>query len=163
MTRRAFYSFEYLKDNWRASQVRQMGVIEGNINAISNEWEEVALKTDAAIKKWIDGQMTGKGVVIVLIGASTSGRKYIDYEIETGWNAGKGLLGVHVHNLKDSDGKQTAKGANPFAHFRMQNDKRLSDYAAVYDPPYSDSKAVYKYINDNLPSWIEAAVNARKS
>lgn len=161
MTRRAFYSFEYLKDNWRASQVRQMGVIEGNINAISNEWEEVALKTDAAIKKWIDDQMVGKGVVIVLIGATTAGRKYIDYEVTTGWDAGKGVLGVHVHNLQDSDQKQTTKGKNPFAHIEMQNGKKLSDYAKVYDPPYSDSKQVYKYINENLADWIETAVNAR--
>ena len=161
MTRRAFYSFEYLKDNWRASQVRQMGVVEGNINAISNEWEKVARQTDTAIRKWIDEQMSGKGVVIVLIGATTAGRKYIDYEITTGWDAGKGVLGVHIHNLLDSDQKQTNKGRNPFEHIGLKNGKKLSDLAKVYDPPYSDSKQIYKYINDSLADWIETAVNTR--
>ena len=161
MTRRAFYSFEYIKDNWRASQVRQMGVIEGNINATSNEWEKVARQTESAIKRWIDEQMKGKSVVIILIGATTAGRKYIDYEIRTGWGAGKGVLGVHVHNLLDSNQKSTTKGKNPFAHIGMKNGKSFSDYANVYDPPFSDSKQVYKYINDNLPNWIETAIKNR--
>ena len=30
MARRTFYSFHYKPDNWRAAQVRNMGVIEGN-------------------------------------------------------------------------------------------------------------------------------------
>jgi hypothetical protein len=29
MPRKAFYSFHYVPDNWRASQVRNMGVVEG--------------------------------------------------------------------------------------------------------------------------------------
>ena len=28
--RRTFFSFRYKPDNWRASQVRNMGVVEGN-------------------------------------------------------------------------------------------------------------------------------------
>jgi len=39
--RYAFYSFHYEPDNWRAAQVRQMGVIEGNQPARDNDWEEV--------------------------------------------------------------------------------------------------------------------------
>ena len=161
MARRAFYSFEYLKDNWRASQVRQMGVIDGNINVISNEWEQVARQTESAIRRWIDDQMKGKSVVIVLVGATTAGRKYVDYEITTGWDTGKGVLGIHIHNLLDTDSKKATKGKSPFVHIGMKNGKKLSNYASVYDPPYSDSKQVYKYINDNLADWIEAAINDR--
>ena len=52
-----------------------------------------------------------------------------------------GLVGVHVHNLKDADSEQSAKGRNPFAHFRMKRDgSALSSLAKVYDPPFNDSK-----------------------
>ena len=37
MVRKAFYSFHYIPDNWRASQVRNMGLIEGNKPASDNE------------------------------------------------------------------------------------------------------------------------------
>lgn len=47
MTRKCFYSFHYEPDNWRASQIREMGTLEGNRPATDNDWEEVK---KAAIK-----------------------------------------------------------------------------------------------------------------
>lgn len=41
MTRKCFYSFHYEPDNWRASQIREMGSLEGNRPATDNDWEEV--------------------------------------------------------------------------------------------------------------------------
>ena len=32
--------FYYKEDNWRASQVRNLGVIEGNILVSDNDWEQ---------------------------------------------------------------------------------------------------------------------------
>lgn len=31
MARKAFFSFHYKHDNWRAAEVRNMGVIEGRV------------------------------------------------------------------------------------------------------------------------------------
>src|SRR5690554_5809326 len=116
MARRAFYSFHYKPDNWRAAQVRNMGVIDGNKPASDNDWEEVKKGGDAAIKNWIDGQLKGKSVAIVLIGEKTAGRKWIDYEIKKAWNDAKGVLGIYIHNLKDREGNQSEKGSNPFSN-----------------------------------------------
>jgi hypothetical protein len=55
MTRRVFYSFHYVPDNWRASQVRNMGAVEGNQPAKDNDWETVTKGGDKAIEKWISG------------------------------------------------------------------------------------------------------------
>src|SRR6266571_1764697 len=107
MARRAFYSFHYKPDNWRASQVRNMGVIEGNSPASDNDWESIAAGGDEKIAKWIDDQLYGKSVAIVLIGASTAGRKWINYEITKAWNDTKGVLGVYIHNLKNREGDQS--------------------------------------------------------
>lgn len=162
MARKAFYSFHYKPDNWRASQVRNMGVVEGNKPAADNDWEAVKKGGDAAIQAWIDGQLHGRSVAVVLIGAETAGRKWINYEIAKAWNDGKGVLGIYVHNLKDSAGEQTIKGANPFEEFTLnESKKRLSSIVKAYDPPYSTSTNVYKHINDNLATWIEEAIAIR--
>ncbi|KPF70567.1 hypothetical protein IP84_02415 [beta proteobacterium AAP99] len=162
MARKAFYSFHYKPDNWRASQVRNMGVVEGNKPAADNDWEAVKKGGDAAIQAWIDGQLHGRSVAVVLIGAETAGRKWINYEIAKAWNDGKGVLGIYVHNLKDSAGEQTTKGANPFEEFTLnESKKRLSSIVKAYDPPYSTSTNVYKHINDNLATWIEEAIAIR--
>lgn len=162
MTRKAFYSFHYIPDNWRASQVRNMGVVEGNPPAKDNDWETITKGGDTAIKRWINGQMSGKSVAIVLIGAKTANRKWINYEIEKAWNDGKGVLGIYVHGLKDKDGNQATKGKNPFDYVSVGG-KKLSAIVNAHDPPFSSSKYVYDHIKENLAKWIETAIEIRKN
>lgn len=162
MARKVFYSFHYVPDNWRVSQVRNIGAIEDNKPAKDNDWETITKGGDKAIEKWIDDQMTGRNCAVVLIGSSTANRKWINHEIVKAWNAGKGVVGVHIHGLKNSEGKTCAKGANPFDGLTLNNGtKRLSSVVKTYDPPGSDSTVVYKYIKDNLENWIEEAIAIR--
>lgn len=162
MARRVFYSFHYEPDNARAARVRNMGVIEGNRPATDNDWETITRGGDRAIKEWIDDQLEGKSCNVVLIGQNTAGRKWIDYEIRSAWERGKGLVGIYIHKLRDFDGDQSSKGRNPFEDFSL-GDERLSSVVKTYNPPYSDSKAVYGYISDNLENWIEEAIEIRAS
>jgi len=164
MARRVFYSFHYKPDNWRASQVRNIGVVGGNTPVSDNKWETIKKGGDKAIKKWIDGQLEGRSCTIVLIGEKTAGRKYIKYEIEESWNSGKGVLGIYIHKLKDSDGNQASKGKNPFENFTMNRDKKkLSSIVKAYNPPYLTSTYVYDYIKKNLSNWAEKAITIRNN
>jgi len=163
MPRRVFYSFHYYADNVRASQVRNMGVIEGNTLASDNDWEAVKRGGERAIQNWIDNQLYGCSCTIVLVGTETAGRKWVKYEIEKSWNDGKGVFGIYVHNLKDFNGYQARQGRNPFDDFTMQRDNsKLSSIVQVYNPPYWDSKLVYGYIRENLATWIEQAIHVRQ-
>lgn len=160
MARKAFYSFEYKPDNWRASQVRNMGVVEGNQAVADNDWESVTKGGDAAIERWIAEQMAERSCVVVLIGATTAGRKWIDYEIKKAWADKRGVLGVHIHGLKDRNQNQTTRGANPFDTLAIGG-TTLSRIVRVYDPPYAASTSVYDYINSGLAGWVEEAVRIR--
>src|SRR5581483_4358562 len=159
MARRVFYSFHYDRDHWRVQQVKNMGVVEGQPLLSSNAWEEIKRGGNDAIQKWIDEQMSGKSCVVVLIGNQTAGRKWVNYEIIEGWNDKKGVVGVHIHNLEDQNGKQDTKGGNPFDSITVcQGKKDLSSVVKAYNPPYTSSKYVYDYIKQNLESWVEEAV-----
>jgi len=161
MKRKVFYSFQYMPDACRASQVRNIGVVEGNAPALDNDWEAVKRGGDAAIQNWINNQLDGRSCTVVLIGKDTADRKWINYEITKSWEDEKGILGIYIHNLKDLDGKQSTKGRNPFDYVRFSNGEKLSRHIKTYDPPYSDSKKVYSYISENLAKWIEEAINSR--
>lgn len=114
---------------------------------------------DRAIQKWIDDQLYGKTVVIVLIGAKTAGRKWIKYEIKKAWEEGKGVLGIHIHNLKDKNGNQTSKGKNPFEDLVIGGTP-MSNIIQTYDPtPWF--RSTYEYIQLNMADWIETAIEIR--
>ena len=70
--RQVFFSFEYKKDVWRASQVRNMRKVSNDSTFSDNDWEEVKEKSDTAIKNWIDDQMKMRSCIIVLVGTTTS-------------------------------------------------------------------------------------------
>ena len=117
MARRAFYSFHYKPDNWRAAQVRNMGMVEGNAPVSDNDWETVTKGGEAAIKKWITKQMRERSCTIVLVVTGTANRKWINQEIIESWNNGMGVVGIHVNGLKDLDEKNFAHGQQPvFLH-----------------------------------------------
>ena len=163
MARRVFYSFHYKPDNWRASQIRNMGVVDGNKPATDNDWESITGGGEAAIKKWIAEQMNGRSCRVVLIGAGTANRKWINHEIVKSWNDGKGILGVYIHNMKNSQGNQASKGSNPFSDITMgDTDKKMSSVVKAYDPPYTASQNVYSHIQDNLADWLETAIDIRE-
>lgn len=160
--RQVFFSFEYNKDSWRASQVRNMGKVDESSTFSDNDWEEVKEKSDDKIKKWIDEQLKMRSCLVVLVGATTSGRKWINYEIEKAYELNKGIVGIYIHGLKDKDGNQTSKGNNPFYQIYIgQNNERLSKYVTCYDPSYSVSTNVYKDIEEHLEQLIEEAIDAK--
>src|SRR5262249_44443871 len=119
MARKVFFSFHFDGDHWRASQVRQIGSLEGNDELSDNDWEAVKKKGNAAVENWINGQLSGRSCAIVLVGAATAGRQWIDYEIKKAWELKKGLVGIRIHKLLNSKSQPATPGANPFSAFNL--------------------------------------------
>ena len=161
MTRRVFYSFHYADDAWRASQVRNMGVVEGNRPATDNDWESVKAGGNRA-KAWIDRQLHRRSCAVVLVGSSTAGRKWINYEIDKAWRDGKGVVGIHIHGLQDQRGRTSPKGQNPFETFSIGG-QAMSSIVECYDPPGRHSNARHDWISAYLARMIENAINIRNS
>jgi Thoeris protein ThsB, TIR-like domain len=142
MAHRAFFSFHYEKDVWRAGVVRNSDVTKNDVDAEwidGSIWEEAKKQGDAAVRSLIDGALVGTSVTVVLIGSETASRKWVQYEIEQSVERGNGLLGIYIHNIKDKDGLTTTRGENPLP--------------AGYE--------TYDWINNdgynNLGSWVDTA------
>jgi hypothetical protein len=161
MPRKVFYSFHFDGDCWRTQTVRNINAIEGNKPCSANEWEEVKKKGDANIENWISDNMSGRSCVIVLVGEKTANRKWVKHEIAKGWNDKKGVLGIRIHRLLDSNSQSSTAGENPFDYVTLGASKKLSSVASLKNPAGSDSKAVYATIKDNIETWIEEAIKIR--
>ena len=158
MKRQVFFSFEYRKDAWRASQVRNMGKVDKSSTFSDNDWEEVKWKSESTIRKWIDEQMAMRSCIVVLIGATTSTRPWVKYEIEKAYELGKGIVGIRIDRLKDQNGDQTSEGSNPFYQLYTDNGSRLSNYVTVFKSKYSSSSYVYDDIKEHIEDLIEDAI-----
>src|ERR1051325_10893226 len=147
MARRVFFSFHYERDVWRAGQVRNSWVTKPDRESAgfwdAASWESVKKQGEEAVKRWIRNQMSGTSVTVVLIGAETSTREYVQYEIQHSWDTGNGLIGVYIHNMKDVNSRTDIKGADPFV---AKGWKGFHTYDWVNDNGYA-----------NLADWIEQA------
>lgn len=165
MARKVFFSFHFEVDNWRTGQVRNIGAIEGNKPVRDNDWEEVKRRGDYAIQNWIDNQLKGTSCIVVLVGSQTASRKWVKYEIQKGWELGKGVAGIYIHNLLDQFQKPSYPGNNPFLQIYVDSKKgriNLGNLITIHNPPYNESKYVYWNIESNIESWVEEAIKLRE-
>jgi hypothetical protein len=110
MARKAFFSFKY-DDVSRAMVVRNSWVTQGRIASgfiDAADFEELKEEGDDAIKAWIDDQLTGTSVTVVLVGADTCASRWVKYEIAKSKELGHGLLGIDVSKIKDLN-KETSE------------------------------------------------------
>src|SRR4051812_47121167 len=85
MARKVFFSFHYERDVRRVVQVRNSWVIrpEGKTQPFYDKAEfEEAKKRAGGIEQWIEGQLKGTSVTVVLFGAETYERKWVQHEIK---------------------------------------------------------------------------------
>ena len=144
MARRAFFSFKYKSDVSRAMVVRNIWATQGKEAAgfvDAADFEKLKKQGDAAIQRWIEGQLNGTSVTVVLVGQDTCSSRWVKYEIEKSKEIGNGLLGIDVSKIKDLQ-------------------KNTSERCGKIPTGYS----FYLWKNDdgynNMGDWIEAAAKA---
>lgn len=157
MARKVFFSFHYQRDVWRVSQIRNCNKITNNfyrndfLDAAT--WETIKKGGDSAIKNWINNQLKGTSVTIVLIGYETSSRKYAHYEISKSIEKTNGFVGIYINNVRDSKSQTDFRGENPLIHYDVKTTTgimTLADLFPTYDWVYDNGR-------NNIGTWIENA------
>lgn len=143
MARKVFFSFKY-DDVQRAMNVRNSNVISGDLKSgfiDKADFEAVEKQGEKAIQKWIDEQLTGTSVTVVLVGANTIKSEWVKYEIEQSIARGNGLLTIDISKIADLNGNTTdccSLRAQGYKHYLWNKDSG----------------------RDNLGTWVEAAAKA---
>lgn len=117
MARRVFFSFHFERDIFRVNQVRNCNVVAGVDRAgfyDHSEYEEAKRKGDEEIKRLIRDRIRGTSVTVVLIGAQTADRPFVQYEIQQSIVNRNGLLGIHIHHLRTPLSLSDFPGRRPF-------------------------------------------------
>ena len=161
MVRRVFFSFHYEEDINRSMVVRNSWVTQGKEVAgfiDKAEFEKVKKEGKEAICRWIDKQLVGTSVTVVLIGQETLNRPFVQYEIRKSIERGNAIIGVYIHNIKDMITQKTSIKGNPHT---------IIGYYEGKIPAYFDNicDGIYDYSQDNgysnLGIWIEEAAQKK--
>src|SRR3546814_17788175 len=86
--------------------VRNSNVIGGVLKSgfiDKAEFEKVERQGERAIQTWIDNQLNGTSVTVILVGANTHRSKWVKYEIEQSIARGNGLLTIDISKIRSEE------------------------------------------------------------
>tara|TARA_R110001606_G_scaffold398586_1_gene577996 strand:+ start:689 stop:1177 length:489 start_codon:yes stop_codon:yes gene_type:complete len=159
MTRKVFFSFHYDRDVRRVVQIRNSWVLRPGSEAQpfhdKAEFED-AKRRAGGIEKWIEEQMKGTSVTVVLFGTETYDREWVRHEIKRSYELGKGILAIDIHGVNDPQKGADDQGKNPLDYWQVERDGRKVRFSEMY--------RTYDWVRDDgythIASWIEAAAKA---
>jgi len=117
-----------VRNSWVAQGKEAAGFID------AADFENLKRKGDIAIKNWIDNQLKGTSVTVVLVGDKTCDSRWVKYEIEKSKEIGNGLLGIDISKIKDLQGNtsercgEIPKGYNFYLWFKEDGYNNLGGW-----------------------------------
>lgn len=162
MARKVFYSFCYDDDINRCMIVRNRWVtysnqIESGI-IDKAEFEKLKRTGDQAVYNWINKQLEGTSVTVVLLGANTLSRNFVQYEIRESIIRGNAIVGVYINNIEDMVTRRCSARCNLHSAIGQYEDGT---------PAYFDSfcDEIHDYVSEhgysNLDKWVESAAKKK--
>ena len=117
------------------------------------EQEKIKRATDAKIRKWINEQLQGTSVTVVLIGNETADRDWVHYEIKKSIERGNGIVGVKIHSLKDKESSTDFSGTNLLKQFVVEDGDDVTTLSSIF-PTYDWKRENGR---ENIGKWVEEA------
>ncbi|MBX8938990.1 TIR domain-containing protein [Enterococcus hulanensis] len=154
MSKRVFFSFYYENDLSRALVVKNNWALKENEESgFINKAEFEGIKRDGedSIRRWIDKQLAGTSVTVVLIGSETLDSKYVQYEIEQSYERGNAIMALKIGKIKNLSQKTSISQSVVKIVGKKKNGELLW-FDEIIDGEYDYIK------NDgynNLEKWIE--------
>ena len=154
MARRVYFSFYYendlsralvVKNNWALKENEESGFIN------KGEFERIKRDGEESIRRWIDKQLAGTSVTVVLIGSETLDSEYVQYEIEKSYERGNAIIALKIGKVKNLSQKTSISQSVVKIVGKKANGELLW-FDEIIDGEYDYIK------NDgynNLEQWIE--------
>ena len=155
-----FLTFDYERDHWRAGRVRRWGLglqleLAGFLD--QDSWEELDEECERPVQEWIEEQLEGTSVTVVLVGSQTYSREYVNLAIARSHELGKGLLAIRIHRLQNQWGETDYEGMHPFDRWWDIVDDEKVFFSKLYRSyDWKEDQG-----EENFRGWVEEAERGR--
>lgn len=161
MARKVFFSFHYDNDVTRANVVRNSWITKPDRESAGYidhaDFEKIKQRGNQAVREWIDDQLIGSSITVVLIGSETLERPFVKYELEQSFKRGNAIIGIYVNNIKDFSGNTTTRCSIYGIEVGKDKTGKTVNFSAF---------PIYDWVNDNgytnLGTWVEKAINDQR-
>lgn len=161
MARKVFFSFHYDNDVTRANVVRNSWITKpdrATAGFIDHaEFEQLKRRGEQAVRSWIDDQLAGSSITVVLIGSETLNRPFVKYELEQSYKRGNAIVGIYINSIKDFNQQASAR-CTTTGH-QIGKDTNGKAVFFTYFP-------IYDWVTDNgyanLGTWVESAAASQR-
>jgi len=162
MARRVYFAFHYQSDITRVNVVRNCWLTHKDRETAgffdASLWEKAKKTGDDSIKRMIRDGLNGTSVTVFLLGAETSNRPWVRYELEESYKRGNGMLAIRIHGIRDFAKQTSSAGPNIFDTFWKTDALGQRQYL-------SGAYRLYDWVLDggygNLGAWVQqAAIDA---
>jgi hypothetical protein len=145
--RRCFFIFDYENDLDEARRIAEMGLVQAESAAGFNDltqWSTAKARGVEEVKRQIDEALVGTSCSVVLIGPRTASLGYVSYAMERSIQRHNGLLGIHIHALKNPMAAAGERGPLPYEREAAQQSE-------------SKGYAVHDWDPDQFVAWVNTA------
>lgn len=141
-----------VRNSWVTQGVEKAGFID------KAEFETIKRQGQKAVENWIDSQLVGTSVTVVLLGSETLNRDFVQYEIRKSIEKGNAIIGVKINNITDMRTGFISGSCNVHTCIGVWSATKKE----IYFDEIADGIYDYSYQNGylNLGDWVETA--ARK-
>jgi antiphage defense system Thoeris ThsB-like protein len=170
VARRTFFSFHYTPDVTRAWVVRNAWVTkvaEGQRQDAgffdSSVFESKQRDDDEVLKRFLVEGLKNTSVTCVLVGAQTTLRRWVRYEIFRSFIRGNGLLAVRIHSIANLNKRTSTAGSNPFYNLAFSLDGDRLRFKEYMTSGWKRARDVGPMALDDVAYDLEGRTNHRLS
>ena len=121
------------------------------------EFEQIKRSGDKAVHNWIDKQLEGTSVTVVLLESETLNRPFVKYEICKSIARGNAIIGIYIDGVRDMCTFSYSTKANVHTIIGRYEDDTPAYFDEICD-------GIYDYVTQNgyqnMGYWIEKAAKA---
>lgn len=147
--RRCFFIFDYEHDLEEVRRIAELDLVKAESAAgftDTSQWSQAKARGVEEVKQQIDEALVGTTCSVVFIGPRTANLGYVQYAIERSLHRGNGLLGVHLHLLKNPMASSGERGPIPC-------ERQVADQGHGYMVRDWDPEHFVEWVNAAATEW----------
>lgn len=160
MNKKVFFCYDYENDTDRAMVVKEVWGEPSDDFISTNEFSRLSIGSKVKLYDWIDKQLDGTVLTVILLGNKTLDMPYVQYAVKRSLEHKNGLLGIFINTIVS---ESIPKALDAEKYWRKNSTTQI-DTVEGYPRYFNEvCSEVHDFNSElgytNLKNWIQSAIS----